>query len=117
MAPAGSAPAVAPMAAPESPPIRMRAPNWIGTLRLGVFGSLSEMNSKTAAAVAMPTASVEPRTASGVPVNSSRPRKAAQQTAAGAVVARSPATTPISSAARKRVMERLPVLERTCGPS
>ncbi len=39
-----------------------------------------------------------PMNASGVPERFSQPRRAAQLTAAGAVIARSPATTPIRNA-------------------
>jgi hypothetical protein len=37
--PPTSEPADAPIAAPQKPPLRMRAMNWTGTFRLGVFGS------------------------------------------------------------------------------
>ena len=43
--PADEQPPAAPIAAPASAPLRMRAPNWTGTLRLGVDGSWSVTSS------------------------------------------------------------------------
>src|SRR5215475_13283802 len=81
------APAEAPTAAPDSPPVTIRAPNWIGTVRLGVDGSWSVTSSTRAKIVRIQRAQTLLKKASQVPLRSSQPRYAAQLTNAGAVMA------------------------------
>src|SRR5262245_26905925 len=84
--------------APASPPITRRAMNDGGALRLGVFGGLSLTYSPSAARVKIATAGVEPINDKKEPCRFNIPRRAAQLIAAGAVMARSPATIPMSTA-------------------
>jgi hypothetical protein len=72
--------------------------NPTGDLRLGVFGSLSAISSPIASALKMYGVAAKPRKASQVFSNCSQPRRAAQLTAAGAVIERSPAAMPIRNA-------------------
>lgn len=67
-------------------------------VRLGVEGSLSATSSPIANKVTIPTVTDEPIKANLVPSRTSRFRCAAQATAAGAVIERSPAITPIPKA-------------------
>ena len=76
----------------------MRAMNAGGTLRLAALGSLSLISSPIAAIVKIEGVTACPRNASGVPCSFSQPSRAAQQTAAGAVIARNPAATPMRNA-------------------
>jgi hypothetical protein len=88
----------APTAAPHSAPITIRAMNCGGALRDPVFGSLSLASSPSAATLKIHGVTAAPRKASGVPWRFSQPRRAAQLTAAGAAIARSPAESPIRNA-------------------
>ena len=69
-----------------------------GAFRLGVFGSLSLINSAMANRLRIYGAAANPRKASGVFSRCSHPQRAAQLTAAGGVMLRSPATTPMRNA-------------------
>src|SRR5438477_3844935 len=106
------------MATPDRAPNTIRAPNCIGTVRLGVDGSWSVTYSTIASTLNTPTDQTEPMKASGVPASGSQPRYAAQLTAAGAVKARKPATTPISSASSNTIMAVPPPADRaSCPPA
>src|SRR5262249_8282355 len=85
-------------AAPLNPPVTSRAMKPMGALRLGVVGSLSTISSAIAQRLRTYGVAANPRKASGVVSSRSQPRRAAQLTTAGAVIERSPAMTPISSA-------------------
>ena len=76
----------------------MRAAKGAGAIRLGVVGNKSPTNSKIASAENKMTAHVEAMNARGESCRLSHPKCAAQATAAGAVSARKPATTPIPKA-------------------
>ena len=98
--------------APENAPVTSRAPNCIGTRRLGVLGSWSVTNSPSARMVSTATVIGCATHSAHVPSRSIQPSAPAHATTAGAVSARKPATTPISRASsrtRKYVM-------RTSGP-
>ena len=82
-----------------SAPRTMRAPNCTGTVRLGVEGSWSVTSSTSASSVRI-HGGRRAQERQAVRRRSSHPRCAAQLTAAGAVIARSPATTPIRSERR-----------------
>src|SRR5207248_11435402 len=92
------APFDAPIAAPQSAPLTSRVTKLTGALRLGVFGSLSTTNSPIAATLKMYGVPANPKKASRVFSKCSNLKRAAQLTAAGAVIERSPATMPIRSA-------------------
>jgi hypothetical protein len=83
----------------------MRAINWGGTLRLGVFGNLSMINSPIARTVKMMGVYVNPINASGVPDTASNPVRAAQLAAAGEVNVRNPDTIPNTNATTKNIDE------------
>ncbi len=72
-APESSEPPAAVSAAPQSPPIKIRVPNWTGTVRLGVEGSWSLISSPIAASVKTHGVQAYPRNASPVPESGSRP--------------------------------------------
>src|SRR5438105_1255112 len=91
------APFDAPIAAPQSAPLTSRVTKLTGALRLGVFGSLSTTNSPIAATLKMYGVPANPKKASRVFSKCSNLKRAAQLTAAGAVIERSPATMPIRS--------------------
>src|SRR5262245_26371725 len=86
------------MAAHERPPITTRVMNWGGILRLGVFGSLSLISSPIAASVNSQRVIAELKKFRDVPSRLSQPQQAAQLIIAGAIIARSPAMTPIKNA-------------------
>src|SRR5712671_4688174 len=88
----------APIAAPHRAPLTIRPLIPTGAFRLGVFGSLSAMNSPIASTLKMYGVAAKPRKASQLFSRCSHPRRAAQLTAAGAVIERSPTTTPIRNA-------------------
>src|SRR5260370_3915450 len=71
-----------------------------GASGLGVFGSLSAINSPIASTLKMYGVAAQPRNASQVFARCSQQRRAAQLTTAGAVSERSPAITPIRKANR-----------------
>ena len=85
-------------------PVTMRAPNPGGAFRLGVVGSLSATSSASARAVRIHGVRADPRKARPVDVRLSQPARAAQLTAAGAVMPRSPAMTPIRTDRRSVVV-------------
>jgi hypothetical protein len=74
--------------------------NGASVFRLGVFGSLSLINSAIANRLRIYGVAANPRKASGVFSKCSQPRRAAQLTAAGGVMERSPATTPMRNASK-----------------
>jgi hypothetical protein len=76
----------------------MRAMNPGGALRLGVFGSLSLINSPIASRVKMIGVYLNPIKAIGVPDTASSPIRAAQLVTAGEVIARNPDTIPSTNA-------------------
>ncbi len=100
MTPAPAQPIVAPLAAPitapQKAPLMTRAPNCCGAFRLGVDGKLvgDELDQREYGE----NPRREPVAHEGRPASrdtGSQPRAAPQLTAAGAVMARSPATIPI----------------------
>src|SRR5438105_3442655 len=97
----------APRAAPHNAPITIRPMNGTGAFRLGVFGSLSLINSPIASTLNTYGVAAKPREASQVFSRCSQPSRAAQLTAAGAVMERSPATTPMKNAKTKVDMSLL----------
>src|SRR5580704_8213190 len=104
--PPNAPPPVRPSAAPQNAPLTIRETNPVGALRLGVFGSLSTINSLIASRVRINGAATLPRNPSGVPLRCSHCNRAPQLTAAGAVNVRDPATTPISNANRWNLRAR-----------
>ena len=81
-------------------------PNCNGTVRLGVAGSWSVTNSPNASSVNTHGVMRLARNPSAVVPTGIHPSAAAQLTAAGAVIARMPATTPIERAARVMLILR-----------
>lgn len=94
------------MAPPARAPETSRVPNCNGTVRLGVVGSWSVTNSPSASTVNTHGVMRLARNPSTVAPIGSHPSAAAQLTAAGAIMALMPATTPISRAARVVIMLR-----------
>src|SRR5262245_33466509 len=107
MAPPAIDPLAPPTVAPDNAPETRRAPNCIGTRRLGVVGNWSTTSSTSASSVNTHGVHVAPMKASQVPFTSRRPRRAAQLAAAGAVNVRDPATMPMSSAKKYAVTSHL----------
>src|SRR5690242_12975847 len=87
-------------AAPESPPVSARIAKANGSVRFGVPGSLSKTNSPTAIADKTEATACLLRNARESLRGLIQFRVAAQLTTAGAVIERSPATTPIPRASR-----------------
>src|SRR6202044_2867170 len=98
--PAISEPAAAPTVAPTKHPLTMRAMNPGGALRLGVFGSLSLINSPIASRGKMIGVYLNPIKAMGVPDTANSPIRAAQLVTAGDVMVHSPDTIPSTNATR-----------------
>ena len=93
-------PAAAPSAAPQKAPETMRPPNCTGTLRLGVVGSWSVTSSTSAEDREDEHRPERAHEARPGGARSIQPSRAAQATAAGAIIEREPATMPIRSVAR-----------------
>src|ERR1700679_3103057 len=91
-------PPAAPSVAPDRAPPTIRAPNCMGTFRLGVDGSWSVTNSTIASREKTPGVQEYPLNANQDPPRLSPPNLAAQLTAATAVKTREPATMPAKSA-------------------
>src|SRR6476620_642976 len=104
ISPARSAPRDAPIAAPDRAPETIRAPNGPGALRLGVVGNWSVTSSASASSVRIHGVNAYPRNARLVEATLIQPVLAAQLTAAGAVIVRSPAMRPIRGENRKVVI-------------
>jgi hypothetical protein len=85
-------------AAPHKPPEIKRAARGPAAVRFGVWGKRSPTSSKIARIENRIAAHVALRNARGESGKDSKPMCAAQATAAGAVSARRPATTPIPKA-------------------
>src|SRR5579864_5325555 len=86
----------------EKPPLTARNTRGTGSVRFGVFGSLSATSSASARDDRIMIAALEPRKDSHEPLRSSHPRWAAQLTSAGAVSERNPAMTPREKHPRNR---------------
>ena len=95
--PPNALPPTRPSVAPQNAPLKIRAMNPLGALRLGVFGSLSTINSPIASRVRIKGDARAPRNPKGVLLRCNHCKRAAQLMAAGAVNVRDPATPPISN--------------------
>src|SRR6476660_9268281 len=102
--------------APTSAPLRIRAINCGGTLRLAVFGSLSLINSPMARTVKIMGVYLNPINAIGVPATAKVPKRAAQLATAGEVMVRNPDTIPSTNATTRNIRPSFRFLRFDLGP-